>query len=79
MQEAHLEWSPANIYRLQTYENSSIKIHMYLSPKLNRKIIFLLLNNCKQSIEISCEGSVTMIIKEEITFKNQDNVRTKEI
>lgn len=52
---------------------------MYLSPKLNRKIIFLLLNNCKQSIEISCEGSVTMIIKEEITFKNQDNVRTKEI
>ena len=78
MQEAHLEWSPANICRLQTYENSSIKIHMYLSPKLNRKIIFLLLNNCKQSIEISCEG-LTMIIKEEITFKNQDNVRTKEI
>ena len=53
-------------------------MHMYLSPKLNGKIIFLLLNNCKQSIEISCEG-LTMIIKEEITFKNQDNVRTKEI
>ena len=78
MQEAHLEWSPAGICWLQTYENSSIKIHMYLSPKLNRKIIFLLLDNCKQSIEISFEG-LTMIIKEEITFKNQDNVRTKEI
>lgn len=59
-------------------ENSGMKIHMYLSPKLDRKIIFLLLNNCKQSTEISCEG-LTMIIKEEITFKNQDNVRTKEI